>query len=484
MKRRFSMIAAAILIMVPGFAACAQEEEAGLQNTSISQTSIQDDSGSYGSGQSDDQITSSIMDLLTKTGTSAQTEAQKTTPAQTEAQTTTPAQTESKTVEEPVTVYVEDEGDALISKDGIEVHITCYGYTNPTSMYLYLYAANDNDYDVRVFANNATVDGVPVKSVGFNVDANSESSDESKNIMFLRSDEDPEGSCAALQDPGKIEMDLEAYDFSTYDRMFTEHVTIDLSSFEVKYADYYNRDDKKDETDNNNDNNDDNNDDNYDDTSEIYYAPAYTPASYDFCSLNFGSSGQAVIDLQQRLTDLGYLCDKVDGIYGQNTATAVMSFNAQHGLDIIGEATPEMQELLYSSSAEYYVEPYIPLVIGPQFRSEHSPVADLDLGTVWVQVVNRSLERTVIGYELYYYQTDVYGDRYIEPSTGVELTMETTLQQTIRPGYIEYSDPISLIHWAWTYRVYVGIHKIVFDDGEVCEIDPDDITYFYLDIKS
>lgn len=44
------MIAAAILIMVPGFAACAQEEEAGLQNTSISQTSIQDDSGAMDPG--------------------------------------------------------------------------------------------------------------------------------------------------------------------------------------------------------------------------------------------------------------------------------------------------------------------------------------------------------------------------------------------------------------------------------------------------
>ena len=222
----------------------------------------------------------------------------------------------------------------------------------------------------------------------------------------------------------------------------------------------------------------------YDNDPDVTYAPAYTPASYDFCTLDIGSSGQDVRDLQQRLTDLNYLCDKVDGIFGKNTGTAVMSFKAQHGMNITSEATPEMQELLYSSNAEYYVEPYIPLIIGPQFKWEHSPYADMDHGTVQVQVVNRNMDRSVIGYTLYYYLTDVYGEHYIEPTTGVELTEKTTLQQTIKPGYIEYSEPIMIMPWNWTYRVYVGIQKIVFDDGEVREVDPDDITYFYLDIKS
>ena len=401
----------------------------------------------------DDEISSSILELLGEPGSGSDLQG---------------SDTDSQGSDNG-TMFAGDEGDTLISQRGIEVHVTSYKIEDyGPSMRVYIYAANDTDCNMFVSAKNASVNGIPVRSAGFSLEPYSEIGDDSEYLLFLTSDEDPETSGAAIENPLQIELDLDVLDLDQTGRGFVQHVFIDLTAFVSKNPDSTGNDTGND----------------YDSSPDISYAPAYTPSSYDFRTLDIGSSGQDVTDLQQRLTDLGYLCDKVDGIYGKNTATAVMSFNAQHGRAILGEAAPDMQELLYSSSAEYYVEPYIPLVIGPQFQYDHSPYADIDLGRIWIQVVNRNMDRPIIGYELYYYQEDVYGDRYIEPNTGVELTMTTTLQQTIKPGYIEYSEPVAIMHWAWTYRVYVGIHKIVFEDGEVREIDPDDITYFSLDIKS
>lgn len=442
MRRGFSMIAAAILTAGLGFGAYAQEEKA------------------------EDSISSAILELLTQ---NQETDTPKDDPAGTQ---NNDAGTQNN---DAGTVYAEAEGDPLISRDGVEVHISGYEtFDYSTSLYLYVYAANDTDHEFYIAVNNAVVNGVPVRSAGFSLDPDSEYGDDSKFIMLLESEEDPEGSGAQTHNPRQIEMDLNVYDFDDQDSRFTQHVFIDMTAFTgqgTDYADLY-------------DSGTTDRDNTFDSNQNTTCAPAYTPASYDFYTLDIGSRGQEVTDLQQRLTDLGYLCDKVDGVFGKNTGTAVMSFKAQHGMDITSEATPEMQERLYSSTAEYYVEPYIPLVIGPQFRCEHSPYADMDHGNVWVQVVNRNMDRSVIGYTLYYYMEDVYGEHYIEPTTGVELTEKTTFQQTIQPGYIEYSEPIMIMPWNWTYRVYVGIQKIVFDDGEVREVDPDDITYFYLDIKS
>lgn len=56
----------------------------------------------------------------------------------------------------------------------------------------------------------------------------------------------------------------------------------------------------------------------------------------------YGSSGDEVRRIQQKLKDLGYYKDKVDGIYGKNTQSAVKSFQRNVGLTadgITGNAT-------------------------------------------------------------------------------------------------------------------------------------------------
>ena len=57
--------------------------------------------------------------------------------------------------------------------------------------------------------------------------------------------------------------------------------------------------------------------------------------------LRLESSGPAVQELQQRLSDLGFWVGELDGHYGQLTRQAVMAFQKAHGLDRDGVAGPD-----------------------------------------------------------------------------------------------------------------------------------------------
>lgn len=90
--------------------------------------------------------------------------------------------------------------------------------------------------------------------------------------------------------------------------------------------------------------------------SELNTFNILTPAKlYEL--LAYGSRGDAVTELQQQLTDLGYLNDKVDGIFGPRTQRAVMLFQDFNGLAVTGSADKEMQELLFQEQPVIY-DPY------------------------------------------------------------------------------------------------------------------------------
>ncbi|MCE5342252.1 MAG: peptidoglycan-binding protein [Eubacteriales bacterium] len=65
-------------------------------------------------------------------------------------------------------------------------------------------------------------------------------------------------------------------------------------------------------------------------------------------TLNSGSSGTAVKQLQQKLKDLGYYTGSVDGTYGAGTVAAVKEFQAANNLTADGVAGIKTQESVYS----------------------------------------------------------------------------------------------------------------------------------------
>lgn len=71
--------------------------------------------------------------------------------------------------------------------------------------------------------------------------------------------------------------------------------------------------------------------------------------------LRSGSEGDEVVRLQERLKELGYYTSAVDGQFGPGTKSAVILFQAQHGLSADGIVGEETSNMLYSDQAHQVV---------------------------------------------------------------------------------------------------------------------------------
>ena len=367
-----------------------------------------------------------------------------------------------------VAIAVPSLADAL-SANGIQIYpirseFNDYGGNN-VSLRVYMRVVNNSGHPLTILLNDVQADGVPVYGAGISgLTVNADTGNNSDEYFLFKPEyESDDAAARALRDARTLTMTLQAFDNSTYDDVAVEAFVIDLSSLGNSGPSYGSDSSSYDYSD-----------------SSASYAPPYTPKSTNYQTLKQGSKGQAVRDLQQRLTDLGYLNDKVDGSYGRNTTTAVRSFCEQHGLPIGSEATPEMQQLLYSSRAQYYEEPYIPLVIASTYKLENPQQTGVaGVGMLTQLVVNRSSTRAIRGFVLNYYQTDMYGNKIDLGTNGTGAYYVPVEQMNyIEPGHYKDAFVYAVNSFYSTYAVYVGVQKVVFDDGEVREYSPDEITYF------
>ena len=69
-------------------------------------------------------------------------------------------------------------------------------------------------------------------------------------------------------------------------------------------------------------------------------------------TLREDSEGDAVRNIQNRLSDLGYMDSSVDGYYGPMTKEAVEAFQSEAGLEVTGEADGETQKILLAEQDE------------------------------------------------------------------------------------------------------------------------------------
>lgn len=68
-------------------------------------------------------------------------------------------------------------------------------------------------------------------------------------------------------------------------------------------------------------------------------------------TLAYGSKGETVTSLQQRLTELGYYTFRITGNYQERTQKAVSDFQADNGLPVTGKADDSLQALILSPDA-------------------------------------------------------------------------------------------------------------------------------------
>ena len=79
--------------------------------------------------------------------------------------------------------------------------------------------------------------------------------------------------------------------------------------------------------------------------------PSPTPEVPQYETLAKGAKSDAVLELQTRLYELGFLMDDRDGAYGNKTQTAVKVFQEYAGLEATGIADSATQALLFSDAA-------------------------------------------------------------------------------------------------------------------------------------
>lgn len=361
----------------------------------------------------------------------------------------------------------------LLSWNGFEIWVTDYSYNEhtdgKTTLRMDVRVVNNTDHRILVLLNDVQIDGTEINGAGVSNDE--PGSTNTDWMLFSPNEDNPTGGSGAISTGSQIDMMMRVVDHDSYEELYRQSVSVNLYDLSVggDSTDY---------------SDDTPADFGHGGASSASYAPPYTPASTDYKPLKKGSKGQAVRDLQQRLTDLGYLNDRVDGSFGRNTLTAVRSFCEQNDLRIGTEATPEMQALLYSSNARYWVEDVVPLKICSDFTMESPRETGLDnFGFINLQVVNRSSTRGIRGFTLVTYQTDMYNNKIEGIATsyipGQELYYsEVPCAFYVEPGH--YRDFVScgVPKYYNTYSVFVGVWKVVLDDGEVRETPFNDIIFY------
>ena len=85
----------------------------------------------------------------------------------------------------------------------------------------------------------------------------------------------------------------------------------------------------------------------------VVQTPAPVLATPSVPLMGYGASGESVVQLQQRLQQLGYYTGAVDGQYGNGTAEAVKIFQSQNGLSADGIAGEKTIHILFSANAKY-----------------------------------------------------------------------------------------------------------------------------------
>ena len=81
-----------------------------------------------------------------------------------------------------------------------------------------------------------------------------------------------------------------------------------------------------------------------------------TAIQINYETLSPGDSGEAVMNLQRRLVELGYASGNPNGKYGNATISAVQLYQALNGLEADGIASAWLQSMLYADDARTYDE--------------------------------------------------------------------------------------------------------------------------------
>ena len=182
----------------------------------------------------------------------------------------------------------------------------------------------------------------------------------------------------------------------------------------------------------------------------------------------WGSSGDSVSQIQNRLKDLGYFSDKTDGIFGVNTYYAVVSFQSANGLNpdgIVGRDT--LKKLGIYDNDEYRDDLYtLAAVINGEGRGEPY-TGQVAIGAV---VLNRvESDRFPDSIPEVIYQSGAFdsvrdGQINLEPGdSAVRAAMDALNGWDPTNGALYFWNPeTATSKWIWSIPIKMRIGRHVF----------------------
>lgn len=327
------------------------------------------------------------------------------------------------------------------------------------SLRIYMRVINGTKSEMTLWAREVTVDGVSLPDGGiYDIRPGADTGADSESSILIYPDDITDPVAQAVLYGSQMSMKLVLRDNRTREDVYMEKVTLDLDALPNEST-----------------------------ISELSVDPTPTPAPARapeatrapevpernaWKPLFEGDKGEDVRRMQRRLIELGYLNDTADGEYGPRTAAAVQAFCEANGLGNHPYASASMLELLYSSYATPYQEPWVPLVFLDDARGQWRNGKSGQLG-FRAKVTNTSRTHTVRAFEFYLYATDVWGDKIY----GDTIYYGTTTK-TIKPGQSAFSEYFLLPNRTQISQVWCGVKKVVFSDGTVRENDTVDYSYW------
>ncbi len=201
--------------------------------------------------------------------------------------------------------------------------------------------------------------------------------------------------------------------------------------------------------------------------------------------LKVGSRGEEVRALQENLTKLGYDTNGTDGIFGNDTKSAVVAFQRVHGLSpdgLVGSITKsKINEALKNPTPVIQTSVYTPITNGKQMNvPDPGTKIDVSLGTD-----KPSINATVTNTNCWTIEYSIDGCRKAYPNASCTKRLNSALEKF---SYNSGKADLLQLEVPGLGKCYAGAMVEGFGNiGDVSEITLDDGTKFnfmLLDVKS
>lgn len=182
--------------------------------------------------------------------------------------------------------------------------------------------------------------------------------------------------------------------------------------------------------------------------------------------LRWGSESGDVWDLQFRLNLLGYYQGKIDGKFGQQTASAVRRFQADYGLPVDGIVGPRTWSMLKKVSVNQYELDLLARTVYGEARGEPYVGQVAVAAVVMNRVKSPLFPNTVAGvvFQPRAFTAVDDGQFWLTPNaTAYRAAIEAVRGWDPTGGALYYFNPqTATSKWIWTRKQTMKVGKHVF----------------------